>query len=193
MNSFREQLNVARKELLNLTLRNPLLNYRLKKASGLQISNERSSDLFNIIIENAKTMHFLPQKNIEEIKMDDADFIDEIELSYNYNKEAGYTDNKLQTAHGEKELFKRLFRTYNNALTYIEERGINTLFLALGMLKWYEDKNSNIEHYAPLVLVPVILKRSSIMDRFSLSYSDDDIAFNFCLQEKISADFRCIL
>ena len=48
------------------------------------------------------------------------------------------TDLKLQTALPAEELQSRLLATYYAARTSLEEQGVNTLFLALGMLRWSE-------------------------------------------------------
>jgi len=47
------------------------------------------------------------------------------------------------------QLQSRLLRTYHDARTYIEEQGVNVLFLALGMLAWYEDEQSKVPRRAP--------------------------------------------
>ena len=59
-NEIKAQLEASRKELLNLDLRNPLINYRLR-AQGLAITQERSAELFRILVRQNKAMSFLPQ------------------------------------------------------------------------------------------------------------------------------------
>ena len=43
--ALQEKIDLARRELLDLTLRNPLLNYRSLKKYGLVITDELSSEL----------------------------------------------------------------------------------------------------------------------------------------------------
>jgi Protein of unknown function (DUF4011) len=50
----------------------------------------------------------------------------------------------------------------------LEEQGVNTLFLAIGMLRWMEDDSTEEVHRAPLVLIPVELERSSARERFRM-------------------------
>ena len=51
-----------------------------------------------------------------------------------------------------------LFRKAKNDL---EEGGANTLFIALGMLKWKENPRDEKSFKAPLILIPVTLIRKS--------------------------------
>ena len=61
------------------------------------------------------------------------------------------------------------------------------------MLKWFEDDNSDVERYAPLILVPVSLERGSANERFKLRWRDEDITANLSLQAKMKADFGLVI
>ena len=54
------KLETSRKELLDLGLRNPLLNYRLLRARGVEIVDELSEEVFRILVRDKKAMSFLP-------------------------------------------------------------------------------------------------------------------------------------
>jgi hypothetical protein len=66
---------------------------------------------------------------------------------------------------------------------------VNTLFLALGFVEWYEADSSQDPRRAPLVLVTVQLERSSARDRFLLRFTGDDVRENLCLRRKLGEDF----
>ena len=51
-----------------------------------------------------------------------------------------------------KTVLKKIQRTAKNT---IEEGGVNSLFLAIGTLKWYVSEKSTTPRYAPLLLLPV--------------------------------------
>lgn len=89
---------------------------------------------------------------------------------------------ELPTGIPEKELEKRLLATYYAAKSSIEEQGVNTLFIALGMLMWRDPRDMEI-HRAPLLLVPVELERRSAGEGFRLKYSGEDVSPNVCLLE----------
>ena len=46
------KLEAARRELLDLSLRNPLLNYRPLKSRGVEVVNEIPAAVFRILVNN---------------------------------------------------------------------------------------------------------------------------------------------
>lgn len=62
------KLEASRKELLDLGLRNPLLNYKMSAARGLQIVHERSFVVYDILVRQGKSMTFLAKPSPEEEK-----------------------------------------------------------------------------------------------------------------------------
>ena len=85
-----------------------------------------------------------------------------------------HADSKLQTALTEERLFLNLLKIHAEAETYIQEQGVNILFLALGFLHWYEADAADKVRKAPLLLVPVSLTRVGARDSFKLEYTGDD-------------------
>jgi len=166
MPSIQELLNQARRELLDLGLRNTLLNYRLTKGRGVEVVGHIADDVFRRLVVDAEEFVFAPVRS-EDMK----------------NK---LPKQALQTAHDERSLQSRLLGSYHAARTHIEERGVNILFMAIGMLHWYEDDNSQRELTAPLLLVPVELTRANAQERFKLRYSDEDVEGNVSLAAKLA-------
>lgn len=202
MKELAERLEVARKELLDLGLRNSLINFR-SRAKKIEVVDELSSEVFRILVGEGKKMRFLP---IPERDPDDhsedalGDLLTEADGDFSKffaeDEELGpgglasrHTDLNLQTRLETRRLHARLLQLNNEARTYIEEQGVNVLYLALGFLHWYESDSSEAARRAPLLLVPVELERSSARERFSLSYSDEDIDDNLSLKEKLRLEF----
>ena len=73
------------------------------------------------------------------------------------------------------DLQKTLKSLRYKANTSIEEQGINTLYLTLGMLKWKERDDSSQVFSSPIILVPVRLLIESITSPYSLVLHDDEI------------------
>jgi very-short-patch-repair endonuclease len=71
---------------------------------------------------------------------------------------------------------------YYEAKDVEEEQGVNVLYLALGFLKWFETEQSEVDRYAPLVLLPVELIREGARDRFKLKVRDEDLIANVSLR-----------
>ncbi|WBA41269.1 DUF3320 domain-containing protein [Hymenobacter canadensis] len=232
--SIAARLEASRQELLDLGMRNPLLNFRLSKAQGVAVVREESAQVLDILVRQGKTMYFSaapeparkkPQPQTDAIsgaeatKVPDAepaaspatatqpneataevassleDYLEDhppVELSEAEQK-ALLTDNKLQTAEPLARLETRLLNTYYTARTSLEETGVNILYLALGQLSWYEAESSPEPRRAPLVLVPVVLERGTVGERFKITYSGAEVEGNLSLQARLKADFGILL
>lgn len=89
----------------------------------------------------------------------------------------------------EEALDGRLLEIFRAAGTSLEEGGANTLFLAFGILQWQEDKDAEAHHLAPILLIPVTLTRQSVRSGFRLIRHDDDALVNPTLVQKLWQDF----
>ena len=180
-----ERLEVARRELLDLGLRNPLLNYRLLRARGLEVVDEIPAEVFRLLVQEGRAMAFLPRMNGEK----DGLMAQPQEDTTTESPAERHTDHRLQTDISSDELQSRLLATYYAANSFVQEQGVNILYMALGMLTWYESDSSQEPRRAPLMLVPVELTRSNVRDRFRLSHTDEDPGENLSLIEKANSDF----
>lgn len=89
-----------------------------------------------------------------------------------------------------KRLKSLLYRLRLRARSTLEEQGVNTLYLAAGMLEWTETGTSQEIVQSPLVLVPVTLQRETALDPFRLALlRDDEIVPNPTLAEKLRREF----
>lgn len=170
----RRRLETARRDLLDMTLRNPLLNFR-QRSRGVIVRPVDCVAAYERLVKGGKHCVF----RAAELRLDGVP-------ATLANRE---TSEALPVAVTPEELQKRLLQTFYNARTLIEEQGVNTLFLALGFLEWYEADSSQDPRRAPLVVVPVQLERSNARDRFILRYSDDEVGDNLCLRRKLDEDF----
>ncbi len=214
LSTLTARLEASRQELLDLGLRNPLLNFRLSKAQGVAVVREESAQVLEILVKQGKTMYFTaapePPKKKEKAEAKEtlfSDVADELPALETYFSEHPpvemllteaeqqllLTDNKLQTAEPLARLETRLLNTYYTARTSLEETGVNILYLALGQLSWYEAESSPEPRKAPLVLVPVVLERGTVAERFKLTYSGAEVEGNLSLQARLKADFGIAL
>jgi DNA polymerase III delta prime subunit len=107
--------------------------------------------------------------------------------------DARHTDDRLQTSAPAESLDKSLRRIADQAQTSIEEQGVNTLFLALGMLHYKESPASEEMFRAPLVLLPVALQRKSARAGYTVEATDDDPMVNPALAEYLRRSFGVTL
>ena len=178
-------LDEARCDLLDLGLRNTLLNFRLTKRRGVEVVGEDSSAIFEALVGGQKTLTFTPA--VEEPPSTPSSSTDSTAFAEPEPEQR--SKKALQTALTSTELRRRLLATFYDARSSIDETGVNTLYLALGMLTWYEDDSSDEPRRAPLVLVPVVLERGSVEKPFEMSWTGDDVGANLSLAMKLKADF----
>ena len=194
--SILAQIDEARKELLDLSLRNPLLNYRPLRARGLEVVGESAVQVFGTLVSEGKPMSFLarPSSRTSEKRDDEEGLgIGQPEDAAPSPVTANQSDRRLQTAETSEGLQRRLLTTHRLANSTIEETGVNTLFIAIGMLCWYESDQTAEERRSPLILVPVRLERDGVRENFRVAFTGEDIGANLSLIEKARADFGLLL
>lgn len=170
-----------REKLIQTTLRNRMINYRSseKAAVGLDIQRERSAQVWDALVVNRKRMGFTgpadPPKRASA----------EGQEAPEPPAENDTTDLLLYSPTPKTKRENRLKATARDAQIQIEERGVNTLFLALGMLEWRNAAEEIKTHRAPLILVPVTLERTAKGD-FKVVYDEGEIGTNLSLQSKLA-------
>ena len=98
-------------------------------------------------------------------------------------------DNKIVSYLTEAELQGSLTYIYRTARTSLEENGANSLFLTLGMLRWFETAKSEQPRYAPILLLPVdIIRKSS--NKYVIRKRDEEIILNITLVELLKQNFK---
>jgi hypothetical protein len=132
---IRQRLEAARRNLLDTSLRNKLINYRPSKASGVEVVGEDPVEVYRLLVKEGKSMIFIGKPDLQEESL--------LEKEEGSSKLAPVdtTDNKLNTNETESKLYIRLLKTWRDARSTLEEQGVNTLFLALGMLKTWGAKH----------------------------------------------------
>ncbi len=96
---------------------------------------------------------------------------------------------RLHAAVGERDLADRLTDIERTTRLGMEEGGANTLFLALGFLVWTETPTSDIERRAPILLIPMSIEHKSVRNGFSIQRIDEESRINITLLQKLKADF----
>ena len=209
------QITRSRRELLDLTARNRLINTPLtrSRSSRLDVTDELSSEVFRIVVQERREMAFLSdeQPEADEPTSGDNAAQEEIESAPTVGSDISdsedavhfaqpieddddeiadrHLDQNLQTPLDDEKLQKRLLRLFYDARGAYEEQGVNSLYLAMGFLEWYESPASDKPRYAPLLLIPVELHRRTVNARFRLRMLDEDLTTNLSLQEKLKAEF----
>jgi very-short-patch-repair endonuclease len=100
---------------------------------------------------------------------------------------------RLHAAVTELDLSGRLTEIERAARLGLEEGGANTLFLALAFLVWTEAATSDTARRAPILLIPMSIERKSVRDGFRIQRIDEESRINITLLQKLKMDFGIIV
>ena len=184
-----KQLQWERK-LLDLSLRNMLINMRLTK-SIVPLLSSYVGDLEDALVDGEE-FQVLPRPKEWELN-GPKDFTLETTNELGQYAELIASECKhrrLHTIYTEDELNKTLTKLYRTARTSMEENGASTLYLALGLLRWYEDVKDSPARYAPIVLIPIDIVRKSARKGYVLRMRDEDAQINITLLEFLKQNFN---
>ena len=176
------------RKLLDFSLRNNLLNTRLGRKVIPFISFEIEHLEDHLQAGEDYSITPSPGKKLEP---DAEGMYDSSQQATEYQTYVSelIRNHKIASYLTETELQNALKHVYRTARTSLEENGANSLFLALGMLKWYETSKSEQPRYAPILLLPVdIVRRSS--NNYIIRKRDEDIILNITLVELLKQNFR---
>jgi len=177
------------KKLLDLTLRNRLLNFPASKktipflCTDVAFLEDRLADGAAIQIVS------LPQQN--PLGERDAGLYREVhgrDLQRGFAAEALARD-ELPSPLDAAQLEARLIDLHRQVRNDFAEGGANTLFLAVGFLRWKKKPEDERSYRAPLLLIPVKLERRSASAPFRLRFHEDEPRFNATLLQFLERDF----
>ena len=178
-----------KRELLDITNRNNMINMKQgSKVIPLLVKDtaylvERLSD------ESEYTLYPKPQEWNGSAIYNERPFESEIYIGNFEDASSEELDrNRIRTPMTDVEMEKSLRSIYRLASKEIDESGCNCLFISLGVLRWFEGKSSGIPHYAPLILVPVEIKKKQ--KSFVIKKLEEEAVFNVTLSEKLHQEFE---
>lgn len=180
---------VWERKLLDFSLRNSLLNFRPGKNS-LQLMVTDLGKLEDELAagKNIRVME-VPSEwtvSMKSIKMyeieNDRDLIENISSE---EMKSG----RVRTFISANELNDQLKNMYRSAKVSMEENGTNTMFLALGFLRWFESDISEKARYAPVVLVPVDIVRNLRSGGYVIRSRQEEARINTTLLEYLRQIF----
>lgn len=174
--------------LLDLSLRNPLLNFKFDGRRSLpllthsvaELEDELSSrEPFALVPAEAdglRSQILIEQRTGKSVLTEQArDFLKKHML--------------IPDLPGAQAV-KRIVDMYRMARTLAEETGQSGAWLALGFLEWFETAAAREPRYAPLILVPVQIQRGTAREPFRMRIDDDEPRINSTLLKKLEIEFR---
>lgn len=177
-----------KERLLDLTLRNRLLNFKLEGKGACQLAVPDLELLENGVFAG-RPFSLMPRP--------DVDTRDDRDAAMAERRLRDVADQRriedlgkfiVHTRHGADEMWARLKHLDREARTAIEEGGASILYLAIGFLRWYETAASTDAVVAPLLLYPVELRFDPRTRRASFKRLAEEPVLNVTLLEKLRRD-----
>ena len=164
--------------LADLGRRNPLIKFRQDSPRSLEILTEQPGVLFKHLTEDRQVLYFQADNDVQAIVQ-----------PRQANKTAARNPAGLRTRQQGNEQLKRLKKLRSEARLSLEERGVNSLFLAFGTLTWYDKDKPDEALTSPLILVPIELIKEPKRDVYKISILEEDVVFNPTLLLKLKQTF----
>jgi very-short-patch-repair endonuclease len=187
-------------KLIDLGGRNRLIYFRPARSSSLEILEPDLNAVFQrIAIAERPWQFFFPVSESQMMSNRSQTELFQEEASLRRSKRKATellcrTPGSVEGAASQPdEQFKAVYRALKNlhrkARTDEEERGITTLHLTFGFLKWQEQPNSE-PVLSPLILVPVRMVRADTLAPFSVARAEGDITVNPAIAVKLRDSFQ---
>ena len=176
------------RRLLDLSTRNNLLNIHLSN-NTLRLMTPSLADMVKQLYKN-REIQILEcpgewNSNIDIKDLDQRISVGDSILSLLRKELDKFSFRSYQQSSNLTKILTHLYRT---ARLTIEECGANTLYIALGFLKWYEVGKA-LPHFAPIVLYPIRLERKSSSKGYYIVSRGEDPLLNETLFELLKQSY----
>lgn len=174
------------RKLLDLTLRNPLLKLRFNKSTIPLVAPDPGA--LEDLLAQGKKFSIEPAPGFGSRDGQ----IHAQRTGENLSRQtalAALARHKIYVQMEPEKLEAALIELYRKARNDLEEGGSNTLFMAVGVLRWQRPGAGEKINLAPLILLPVTITRQSVRSGIKIALSDDEPRFNTTLLEMLRQDF----
>ncbi len=179
MSKVDARLSEWKNGLLDLSRRNRLMHLRPTKRLTLQVAQPSCESVFEHIAVSERTYRIHVSLAAAQQR----------ELFTEGQQATSVRAGELRFIGVPAQVETALYTLQLRARTELEERGVAVLYLAFGMLHWYDSDSSQEAFDSPLVLVPVTLEAESGRRTYVLSLRDDDITPNATLVHALRTRF----
>lgn len=215
--NLNKNIDLWKEKLLDISLNNQAVNFKKRKTSTVEVLFPSIETFLNDFISSKKVVFAEPFDNKNEEEELDL-FEDEVDVYYWEEKETitvqgiqlekkeRYSSDELRSvinAYNRKNKKNNLFSSYDgltqrralrllmkNASTFKEENAISVLYFAIGFIKWFEGKDSNISHSAPLLFVQAELTQESFDAPFMVNFEEAELLVNDSIIRRLMQDFN---
>jgi len=180
------RMDIWERKLLDFTLRNTMLNLSLHKRAIQLISFD--VDKIEDNLEDGVEYQVMEKPDVEiSINADGQLVRSKSNPALQPIVSNDIRHNLLHTYRTEAESRDTLKNIYRASRNAIEETGANSLFIAIGVLRWYETDVSEKPRYAPILMLPVdmVYKKRG----YYIRTRDEEIMLNITLVEFLRQNY----
>ena len=183
------RVNTWLDSLLDITLRNPLINYRFPRGSSTSLMVPANAlGTIEDLLQSGVRLRLRPAPTTQD--GDDARLTSRRTVPPGLNEQFTrwlVAEQAVATSEPENGFLTRMRRIAANAKALIAENGTNSLHLAIGMVVWTPEGKAEVS--SPLILVPVHIRTSNRSRTFHLEIdAASPVTPNFSLAEKLKRD-----
>lgn len=188
-----------RKKLLDLSKRNRMINFRETKTKSLPLKGKEPEKLAKNLFKGEELyFRHAPEEEKSKEEQDTKKNEEKEEISDEHTDiKNDLSENEVVSTRPNDETENSLYKLFLKQRETVREKGVDTLYLALRMLHWYEAEQSEEAINSPLLFLPVNLQRETNRspDRFNyyLEFKEDDVLLNPALQKKLEDEFGLTL
>jgi len=163
--------------LIDVSKSNPLLGLNRSRAAKLEVASPDIKSLVKNLIEDNSVIKlpFVRKKAKKVIKDEDDKEVKENDQEYIF--QAGDIDFIYS---GLSDLRLKTRKIFDNSRLTLTERGVNTLYFAIGSLEWEDGIMGKSE--SPLIMIPCEFEYKGPSRALGLKMADGDIILNPALQ-----------
>jgi very-short-patch-repair endonuclease/ribosomal protein S27E len=162
-------------QLLDLTRRNKLVSFKPTKTKSLPFEETDPTAIAGELDDEDGGLYLRkqPEEDTEDEQLEPA-------------------SNELLPTRSPDEAADSLSQIERRNKQYLRERGVDSLYLSLGMLRWFSVDHSDDANRSPLFLAPVELEEQTIQDDekhdYVLKPKADGLKLNPALRKKLAAE-----
>ena len=180
------KFDIWERKLLDFSLRNNMLNLYLRKSAIQFVSFD--IDRLEDHLQDGAEFCILPRPECQMEITDDG----KLEKSARTPQAKALITEEMtrkrlhtfKTEEASRSILKHIYRT---ARSTQEESGANSLYLAIGALRWYESNTSTVPRFAPILMLPVDMVYKKGM--YHIRTREEEIMLNITLVEFLRQNF----
>ena len=182
-----DRQKVWERKLLDLSLRNGLLNFRPDRTGLPLVVPELNQFVKDLLDEQEFNILSRPQ----EWKEDNLPGVQRVAWLELARQE--YPSRRLRSSLGEEAMDERTQKLVKGARSTLEETGANALYLGVGFLRWYSRQDPATPRLAPLILIPVQAQTKGHLAGMLLKVREEEAHFNITLTEMLKNEYGILL